>query len=155
MSQKVNLGRQGFLSPVYKNAIDTSFTQLIPPPPPIEEEVTVEQFFEFYTQLFYEIPAEGSINSHQVLIDKSKEYIGFTEEHDKDIQILLDEITQLREELLATQKELTDAQSNNAINTDPNALLEGTQITGDGVNSNLASPTSTTVVGGNTVSRRY
>ena len=39
--------------------------------------------------------------------------IGFSEEHEQDIQILLDEITQLREELLSTQKELTDLQNNN------------------------------------------
>ena len=74
MSQKVNLGRQGFIAPLYKNTIDTSFTQLLPPPPPVEDVFTVEQFFDLYNQLFYEIPAEGSINSHQVLINKSSEY---------------------------------------------------------------------------------
>ena len=48
MSQKVNLNKQGFLSSAYKNAIDTSFTQLVPPPPPVEEIISVEQFFDLY-----------------------------------------------------------------------------------------------------------
>lgn len=111
MSQEVLLGRQGFVRSAYINTIDTSFTQLIPPPPPVEEVITVEEFFDLYTTLFYEIPAEGSVNSHTYLIERSKEYIGFTEENDENIQILLDEITQLREELLATQKELQDMQT--------------------------------------------
>jgi len=155
MSQKVNLGRQGFIAPLYKNTIDTSFTQLLPPPPPVEDVFTVEQFFDLYNQLFYEIPTEGSINSHQVLINKSSEYIGFSEEHEQDIQILLDEITQLREELLSTQKELTDLQSNNILNLDPNVIAEGTEVTENPANINTSNPPSTSVVGGNTISRRY
>ena len=50
-SQKVNLVRQGFETKAYKNAIDTTFTQLVTPPPPIEETITVDQFFEAYTTL--------------------------------------------------------------------------------------------------------
>ena len=140
MSQKIILGRQGFVRTAYTNAIDTSFTQLIPPPPPVEEVVTVEEFFNLYQTLFYQIPAEGSVNSHTYLIERSKEYIGFTEENDENIQILLDEITQLREELLATQKELENAQlvaassENQQILTQsetelPEDITPGTQIT--------------------------
>ena len=131
MSQKINLGRQGFIGPTYKNSIDTSFTQLLPPPPPPEEVFTVEQFFELYSQLFYEIPAEGSINSHQVLINRSSEYIGFDEENDQNIQILLDEITQLREELLSTQIALREAQSNTEgiDNLGGDQIQSGTQLT--------------------------
>ncbi len=131
MTQKINLGRQGFISPTYKNSIDTSFTQLLPPPPPPEEVFTVEQFFELYSQLFYEIPTEGSINSHQVLIDKSSEYIGFNEENEQNIQILLDEITQLREELLSTQIALREAQTNTGgvVNLEGDQIQDGTQLT--------------------------
>lgn len=110
MSQKVNLNKQGFEKRAYLNTIDTSFTQLVPPPPPVEEVVTVEQFFTLYNTLFYEIPAEGSIDSHRFLIERSTEYTGFTENKEEDIQVLLDEITLLREELLATQQELTNTQ---------------------------------------------
>jgi hypothetical protein len=153
MSQEILLGRQGFVRNAYVNAIDTSFTQLVPPPPPVEEVITVEEFFNLYQTLFYEIPAEGSVNSHTYLIERSKEYIGFTEENDENIQILLDEITQLREELLATQKELQDVQlsaieENQAILNQQeqeerfgtSELTPGTQIT--------AQPTSVVGVGG-------
>jgi hypothetical protein len=138
MSQKVNLTKQGFLSSAYKNAIDTSFTQLVQPPPPVEETVSVEQFFNLYQTLFYEIPAEGSINSHTYLIKQSTEYIGFTEEKEEDIQVLLDEITLLREELLDTQKQLRDAETSASIQAQTLAqsseLTSGTQITSDVTN---------------------
>ena len=138
MSQKVNLTKQGFLSSAYKNAIDTSFTQLVQPPPPVEETVSVEQFFDLYQTLFYEIPAEGSINSHTYLIKQSTEYIGFTEEKEEDIQVLLDEITLLREELLDSQKQLRDAETSASIQSQTLAqsseLTSGTQITSDVTN---------------------
>lgn len=131
MSEKVNLGRTGFITKAYKNAIDTNFTQLTPPTPPVEEVISVEKFFDLYTNLFYEIPAEGDVNSHQFLIERSTEYIGFTEENDQDIEALLNEITQLREELLATQEELRTIQTNNnsQIENQSTSLQEGTQIT--------------------------
>lgn len=112
MSQKIKLGKTGFVRNSYINTIDTTFSQLTPPPPPLEETVSVEEFFDLYNTLFYEIPAEGSVNSHTFLIERSSEYIGFTEENDQNIQVLLDEITSLREELLETQKELRDTQLN-------------------------------------------
>ncbi len=121
MSQEIKLGKQGFVRNSYVNTIDTTFTQLIPPPPPVEDVITVEEFFDLYNTLFYEIPAEGNVNSHISLIQRSSEYIGFTEENDENVQILLDEITSLREELLQTQKELRD--------TELNALSENNEVT--------------------------
>lgn len=129
MSQKVKLNRKGFETRAYRNSIDTSFTQLIPPPLPIEETATVEDFFDLYKTLFYEIPIEGEVNSHKFLIERSIEYTGFTEEKDQDIQVLLDEITSLREELLSTQKELRDAQTGNLTPNEEELIQPGTQVT--------------------------
>ena len=42
MSQKVDINKRGFEKRAYRNTIDTSFSQLVPPPPPVEEVVTVE-----------------------------------------------------------------------------------------------------------------
>jgi hypothetical protein len=143
MSQEIKLGKTGFVRSAYLNTIDTTFTQLTPPPPPVEEVITVEEFFDLYNTLFYEIPAEGSVNSHTSLIERSSEYIGFTQENDENVQILLDEITSLREELLQTQKDLEQAQLNSVpenVGTQtedeiPNTseILEGTQITANPV----------------------
>ena len=132
MSQKIKLNRKGFETRAYKNSIDTSFTQLIPPPLPIEETATVEDFFDLYKTLFYDIPSEGESSSHRFLVERSLEYIGETEQKDQDIQILLDEITQLREELLSTQKELRDVQNSGSFSFPENGssiIQEGTQIT--------------------------
>lgn len=129
MSQKVNLGRKGFVRRAYVNTIDTSFTQLVPPPPPIENVITVEEFFELYKNLFYEIPAEGESNSHRFMINKSMEYVGFTEEKDQDIQVLLDEISLLRRELLDAQSELLTFESNQSTleNQGENELVQQLQ----------------------------
>lgn len=137
MSEQIKLTKDEFEARAYKNAIDTSFSQLIPPPPPIVETATVEDFFELYDTLFYEIPSQGEVDSHESLIRRSSEYIGFTEETDQDIQILLDEITQLREELLATQQELRDTQLSGSIQAQSEGniggsenIQPGTQLTG-------------------------
>jgi|TARA_R110002167_G_scaffold113074_2_gene285864 hypothetical protein len=134
MSQKIKLGKRGFVRGSYKNTIDTTFSQLIPPTPPIQEVATVEEFFELYQTLFYEIPSEGSINSHPFIIQRSTEYIGATEEKEQDIQILLEEITKLREELLQTQKELRDTQLE--------AVSEKNKNTTTGVEDELPQTTS-------------
>jgi len=149
--QEIKLGKQGFGTSAYKNAIDTTFTQLIPPPPPPPDVFTVEEFFELYNTLFYEIPATGEVNSHQFLINRSTEYIGFTEEKEEDIQILLDEITQLREELLATQQELITTQNNESIQsleTQQSQITPGTLITPTGAQIGGASNSPASTGGG-------
>ena len=75
---------------------------------PEEETVSVSQFFRLYDQLFYDIPPEGEINTHEFLIRRSTEYIGFTDETPEEIQALLDEITNLRRNLLDTEQEVLD-----------------------------------------------
>ena len=60
----------------YPNSINTSFLELVTPPPLLEETISVEEFFNLYNSIFYDIPAEGNINSHQFLIERSREYIG-------------------------------------------------------------------------------
>lgn len=92
----------------YENVIDTSITQLQPPPLPVVNTVTVEQFFEYYQTLFYNIPKEGQINSHKYLVDQSGMYIGMDDSTTENVQVLLDEITTLRQALLASNKAMED-----------------------------------------------
>ena len=44
---------------------------------PVEEEdtISIEQFFEYYDELFFDIPKTG-VNSHNTLIRQSTEYVG-------------------------------------------------------------------------------
>lgn len=84
----------------YKKAIDTNFTELVTPvvttPEPI---VTVADFFNYYDQLFFDIPVSGSINSHTYLIQRSQQYVGGNT-IDQEKQALIQEINSLREQLL-------------------------------------------------------
>ena len=99
---------------IYENVIDTSFTQNVPSLP-IEDTVTIEQFFQFYNKLFYDIPVEGDINSHAYLVKISGEYIGFSDSNE-DIQILLDEITSLQQELLTANQTILTLQTSGSTN---------------------------------------
>jgi hypothetical protein len=107
---KYNLNRLVFNKEEYEKIIDVSFSQLPPPPPPVENTITVEEFFELYRKIFYDIPAEGEINSHTYLIKTSEEYVG-TETINEDVQALLDEITLLRQELLEANQQVVSLQA--------------------------------------------
>jgi hypothetical protein len=114
MKTNINLGNtpSTFSKEAYSRLIDTSFNQLGVKPisQQIEEQPTVEQFFEMYNDLFYNIPEFGETNSHEFLIQKSSEYINFNPNQD-EIIALQNEIAQLREELLNTQKQITEIQT--------------------------------------------
>jgi hypothetical protein len=68
---------------IYSNEItkvtDTTFESFNPPQStdntPEVSIPTVDEFFEYYDVLFYEIPKEGD-NSHESLISRSSEYVG-------------------------------------------------------------------------------
>lgn len=84
----------------YTKAVDTNFTELISPVQPVTASVvTVEDFFQYYENLFFEIPVSGSTNSHQYLVEKSQEYIGGSV-LDAEKQALIEEINSLRQQLL-------------------------------------------------------
>jgi len=97
------LNKAIFNKQAYERTIDTSFSQVPIPAPPIEDTISVEEFFNLYNTIFYDIPVEGDINSHTYLVKTSGDYIG-TEAISEDIQLLLDEITSLREQLLAANQ---------------------------------------------------
>ena len=110
-ANKLELNKSALIKNTYNNVLDTSFSELVPPPPPVEETVSVSQFFRLYDELFYDIPPEGDINSHEFLIQRSTEYIGFEQQTPEEIQALLDEITNLRKNLLDTEQEVFSLRS--------------------------------------------
>ena len=106
--EKVDLIKETFASKIqYQEVIDTSFTQLVVPTPIIDEVLnvpTVDEFFQNYEQLFFEIPKFGETNSHEYLIKTSQAYIGSQVIND-EIILLQQEITQLRRQLIEIQRE--------------------------------------------------
>ena len=140
---RIDLLRKVYSKSEYTKIIDTEFNQLGQVSVADEEaqEVTVDQFFDYYNELFYEIPAEGETNSHAFLIKTSTEYINF-DEINEEIAALRAEITSLREELLAVEKE----------NANQIASISGNQVDElDEINSELdinTEDTADTATGG-------
>jgi hypothetical protein len=97
-----------FNKDTYGRVIDTQFHQLLNQEV-IEEtpSYTVDDFFDLYDQLFYQIPKEGDSNSHQYILQREADYLGISISPD-DIQALLDEITSLRQQVLETQTTIND-----------------------------------------------
>lgn len=96
----IDLVKQIYGLNTYTKAINTDFTELLSPTVEVTPTtVTVDQFFEYYDELFFDIPVSGSINSHQYLVNRSQEYLGGSV-IDAEKQALIEEINSLRQQLL-------------------------------------------------------
>lgn len=117
MEQRVDTKKKVFNKAQYPKTINTQFSELgiTPITNAIAETPTVEEFFQLYDELFYDIPALGATNSHEYLARTSGEYINFDEQNEI-IQALQEEITGLREENLQLQIQATEAATGQSIN---------------------------------------
>jgi hypothetical protein len=104
MDQKIQLKRTGFGKNTYPKVIDIEFSQLIESVNDeiVEGMITPKQFFEIYDERFYEMPIEGEY-SHKELIRRSTEYVGISTQSE-EVELLLNEINDLRMQLLENQK---------------------------------------------------
>lgn len=117
MEKKIDVKKTVFNKAEYQKIIDTSFnelgvTNIIDD---INNTVTVDKFFTYYNELFYEIPERGSTNSHEYLIRTSGDYINF-EEQSEIIEALQEEINVLRETNLDLQSQLIEAKTGQKVN---------------------------------------
>jgi len=90
---------------LFNRVVNTQFNQLINQNAIQGEEAptfSIDDFFNLYEQLFYQIPRDGEINSHQYILQREADYLGITINQD-DIQALLNEITSLRQQVLDLQ----------------------------------------------------
>ena len=87
---------------MFNLTINTEFTQLGVTEPDLSffnpNLATVGDFFNIYQNLFFLIPKTGP-NSHTTLIEESSEYVNY-QANRLEIQALLDEIAELREQNL-------------------------------------------------------
>ena len=88
----------------FSKVIDTQFKEFAIETP-VAPEVTVEDFFKLYDELFFDIPKEGDINSQRYILNRTAEYLGVKFADDVNITALLEEITTLRQQLLITEAE--------------------------------------------------
>ena len=118
----VNIKKQVFDRSAFDNTINTTFTELTSTPAIAPEPTlpTIEEFFGYYTDLFYDIPKFGEAESHEYLILTSQQYVGPTSADNDLIDALIAEVTELRQENLNLQQELT----NNVVLSAEDALLK-------------------------------
>lgn len=104
----VDLIKQIYGLNTYSKAIDTNFTELVgQTTEATTQDITVDQFFQYYDQLFFNIPVDGSINSHTYLVERSQQYIGGSV-LDAEKQALIEEINSLRQQLLDLNQTFTN-----------------------------------------------
>tara|TARA_R110000824_G_scaffold401249_1_gene611437 strand:- start:1143 stop:1619 length:477 start_codon:yes stop_codon:yes gene_type:complete len=148
MSEEINLNKTVFNKTQYSKIIDTSFNELGVTSiiDELTNQPTVEEFFSLYNQLFYNIPELGETNSHQYLIEKSSDYINF-DENSEIVEELQKEISQLRIELLDSQKQVVELETGTPLEDRQNPNTPNSSINVN-TSTNGTSGTSGTSGGG-------
>jgi hypothetical protein len=108
---EIKIQKTVFDTTEFNRVVDRSFSTFTQPVEE-EDEDTVENFFRLYEKLYFTIDPTGETDSHQYLIAKSSELVNF-ERNTEDIQPLLDEISQLREQLLQANQQILDLETTN------------------------------------------
>ena len=109
MANDIQLQKTVFGKVDFSKVVDTSFKTFTQPIPE-EDPDTPEELFRLYDKLFYSIDPEGDENSHAYLVNKSSQFLNF-EANTEDIQPLLDEIAQLREENLNLTEQILNLET--------------------------------------------
>lgn len=153
--QRIDLIKKVYSKTEYPRIIDTKFNQLgvMSVNEQLATTITVTQFFEYYNELFYEIPAFGATNSHEYLVTTSGEYINF-DGNNAEIEALQNEIAQLRKDLLQAQIDKAEAITGKSLgitvdNVDVTAISGNSEYNNilNQINTNPAvNTTNTTIV---------
>ena len=142
-TKNVDLRKEVFNKPQYEQVIDTSFSQLgvVSVSASAEDQISIEEFFGYYNSLFYDIPPTGETNSHEFLVKNSGEYINF-DQIAEEILALQQEISELREELLAEQIKVVELESGVTIDTGSLGLGGITDVSNISTNINSGGQSS-------------
>lgn len=108
---EIKIQKTVFNKPDFDKVVDREF-QFFTPPEDIVDEDTVLELFRLYNKLYFEIPLRNSNTSHEYLIKKSLELVDFEEDNER-IQPLLDEISNLRAQLVDSQEQILELQLQN------------------------------------------
>ena len=143
-TKKIDLIKKVYSKTEYTKIIDTQFQQLgvVSVNEQIEATATVQQFFESYNELFYDIPSYGSSNSHEYLVKTSGDYINFDQDNEI-IVALRAEISQLRRDLLQSQIATAEALTGEKIDLDVDNI-ENEDLSGNKEYNDIISSIPTT-----------
>ncbi len=109
MDNNVQIAKTVFNATKFNKVVDTTFRTFTQPVPE-EDPDTPEELFRLYEKLYFSIDVTGETDSHEYLVRKSSELINF-DRVTEDIQPLLDEIAQLREQNLALNQQILDLET--------------------------------------------
>ena len=109
MANDIQIQKTVFGKVDFTKVVDTSFKTFVQPAP-VEDTDTPEELFRLYDKLYYTLDLEGDIESHRYLVNKSSELISF-DAITQDIQPLLDEIAELRTQLLEADQQILTIQT--------------------------------------------
>ena len=99
MPENINIDKTVFNKSQFILAVDTKFSELFAQNTPL----TVDQFFVYYDDLFFEIPDNGT-KSHQELIQRSIEYLDI-DPFESERDILLKQINELEKRVAELEEE--------------------------------------------------
>jgi len=138
--KRIDLMKEVFSKTQYSKTIDTSFNELgvTSISEDLTNQFTVENFFELYNELFYDIPPNGEVNSHEYLVITSGEFINF-DENNIEIEALRAEISQLRADNLNLQIENLKIQTSGSVSDGVTAKISQLQEELNIAQSNLSS----------------
>ena len=109
MANNIKLSKETFNLKQLDKVIDREFKTFKKVEPAVETD-TVEELFRLYDKLYLNIPPEGPENSHEFLIEQSSKLFNYDKETE-EIQPLLDEITQLRLQLVEANETINNLES--------------------------------------------
>jgi hypothetical protein len=110
MANNINIQKTVFNAVDFTKVVDNTFSTFVQPVPE-EDPDTPEELFRLYEKLYFVIDVTGETNSHEYLVKKSSELLTF-DRVTQDIQPLLDEIAQLRQENLALNQQILTLETN-------------------------------------------
>lgn len=110
MDNDIQVQRTVLSKTEFLKVVDNSFSTFIQPTVDTGLD-SIEEFFRLYEELYYVIDVTGPTNSHEYLVQKSSELLNF-DTVTENIQPLLDEIAQLREENLALNQQILTLETN-------------------------------------------
>lgn len=106
MAENINIQKTVFNRREFERVVDREF-KTFTPPEELPDNDTVAELFRLYNKLYFDIPLRNSNSSHEYLIKKSSELVDFPEEN-SNLQPLLDEITNLRSQLVEANNRILE-----------------------------------------------
>ena len=120
---KIDLNRKVYDKNSYDKIIDTKFkefgvTSIIKD---LSDTISIDNFFDNYNTIFYQISKTGETNSHEYLAKTSGDYINFIQTNEQ-IMALQKEISTLRQENLNQSIELLELKTGQKFNITGSSL---------------------------------